>query len=74
VRSPRRFAVMTIPASAVSYLMVSSPQLAVLIYILLATAVFSAALLALPAVWSRKKYRRDAAYGLVKLILGSRKG
>lgn len=71
--SPRRFAVTTIPASAVSYLIINDPWIAILVYILLAVIAITVALLILPAVWSRKKCRRDAAHGLVELIIGSRK-
>jgi hypothetical protein len=64
---------MTIPASAASYLIISDPWLAVMASIFLAVAAITAALLLLPAVWSRKKSRRDAAYGLAELIIGWRR-
>jgi uncharacterized membrane protein len=73
VRSPRRLAAITIPASAGTYLTSAHPQLALLLYTFLVLAGIAAAALLLPAIWSRKAYRRDAAYGLVKLIIESRK-
>ncbi len=73
MRSPRRLAAITIPASAGVYLTSSDPWLALLAYIFVVMAATAAAVLLLPAVWSRKKYRRDAAYGLAKLIIESRK-
>jgi uncharacterized membrane protein len=37
-------------------------------FVLLAVIIAS---ILLPAVWSRKKYRRDASYGLIELITRS---
>jgi len=73
VRSPRRLVAITIRVSALSYLMIGEQWLAVLACMLLVMAGTIAALLLLPAVWSRKKFRRDAASGLAKLIIGSQR-
>jgi hypothetical protein len=53
--------------------MIGEQWLAVLACMLLVMAGTIAALLLLPAVWSRKKFRRDAASGLAKLIIGSQR-
>ncbi len=73
MRSPRRFAAITISVSTASYLITSDPWLAVPACILLTVTAITVALFLLPAVWSRKKDRRDAAYRLSKLIIGSRR-
>ncbi len=69
---PRRLAAVTIRASS-AYVVLANPRGAALagcFFLALATAIL--ALILLPAVWSRKKYRREAAYGLAQLIIGSR--
>lgn len=63
----------TVPMPAGACLILSQPSAALTGCIVIAAMIGFLALLLLPAVWSGKKYRRDAAYGLVKLIIQSRR-
>jgi membrane protein YdbS with pleckstrin-like domain len=74
VLSPSRLAVTTVvPVCAIGYLILPNPWAALIGCALLAVTATVLALLLLPAVWSRKSYRRDAAYDLIKLIIVSLK-
>jgi len=69
--NPRRLAIIVTPASC-AYAILANPQEIVFVgCIFLAVMAATLALILLPAVWSRKKYRRDASYGLVELITRS---
>ena len=71
MRSTRRLAAIIAPASAGAYMILRNPWGEFITFIFLAAIAVAFALLLLPAVWSRKKDRRDAAYGLIKLLIGS---
>jgi hypothetical protein len=70
MRTPRRLSVAIIPTATV-YLTLANTWISVVTCIFLAEISFVLTLFLLPAVWSRRKYRREAAQNLVKLIIGS---
>jgi len=71
MHNPHRLAIITTPASC-AYVILANPRGSALMgYIFLTVTATIFALLLLPAVWSRKKYRRDASYGLAELIIRS---
>ncbi len=69
--NPRRLAIITIPASCAYTILTNPQEIAFIGCIFLAVMAATLALILLPAVWSRKKYRRDASYSLVELITRS---
>ena len=68
--SPRRLTTIAIP-TATTYVVLASPRLLIATWALMTVITIILALLLLPVVWSRKKYRRDSAYRLIKIILES---
>jgi hypothetical protein len=73
VHRPRRLAAVAILTSTGVYLILANPWVPIIGGILLVVVTIILASLLLTAVWSRKKCRRDSAYILVKLIIGSRR-
>lgn len=56
---------------AVAYLTVLRPWASFVLCAILVTIVTILGLIALPVVWSRRKYRRDAALTVAKLVIES---
>jgi len=71
VRKARRIIAMIIPASAWAYWLSRISWMPIALLALFAAMVALVSFLVLPAVWSSKAYRRNAAYRLVQLILQS---
>lgn len=69
----RRIIATIIPASAWAYWLSHTSWMPIALFALLAAMVALVSFLVLPAVWSGKAYRRNAAYRLVQLILQSRR-
>jgi hypothetical protein len=69
---PHRLSV-TIATPCAAYLMHADPWVSMTACIFLAGFLITLGFLLSPAVWSRKKFRRDAAHNLLKLIVQSRK-
>ena len=69
----RRIVATVIPASAWAYWLSRAWWMPVALVVLLAAVAIVASLLLLPAVWSGKPYRRNAAYRLAELIFRSRR-
>jgi cell division protein FtsW (lipid II flippase) len=72
MRRPRRLGAVTVPTAA-AYLISGAPWAPIIICILLIITAMTFASLLLAATWSCKEYRRESAYGLVKLIIESRR-
>jgi CHASE2 domain-containing sensor protein len=70
VPSPRRLTTIAIPTAS-ACVVLASPRLLIAGWALITVIMIILALLLLPAVWSRKKCRRDSAYRLIKLIFES---
>jgi hypothetical protein len=73
VPNARRIIITIIPASAWAYWLCHTWWIPIAFLILLTAVATVASLLVLPAVWSGKAYRRNAAYRLAELILRSRR-
>jgi membrane protein YdbS with pleckstrin-like domain len=72
VPHPRHLAAITIPTSTGVFLTLANPWTPIIGCIFLTVVAIIVALLLLPAVWSSKKCRRESAYSLARLIIGSR--
>jgi hypothetical protein len=73
VPKTRRIIATVIPASAWTYWLSHAWWIPIALIALLAAAAIVASLLVLPAVWSGKPYRRNAAYRLAELIFRSQR-